>query len=232
MQPYRCTTDTTTWFTRRGVAVIYPVRRGYGPTGGRFAEGDGPCDDPDFVDATDETARDIAAAMRYAAALPYAKPGGLIAIGHSGGGWGVVAYNAQSHDETTAIINMAGGRGTHLHDGDVSGHCAVRDLLASAGHYGKTATTPMLWVYARSDEHFPPEYAAALHDAFVDGGGKATLAEVETGTDRIAHGMFLDRGASRLWGPPVAAYLRSRFPDFPVDVRKSSDSSKANPAPG
>src|SRR5438132_6767876 len=49
-------------FLEMGFAVVVPTRRGYGDSGGDWAEGFGPCSDPDYYKAGLETARDVRAA--------------------------------------------------------------------------------------------------------------------------------------------------------------------------
>ena len=39
----------SSWFVRRGVAVVLPQRPGHGETPGAFREGQGGCDDPDYA---------------------------------------------------------------------------------------------------------------------------------------------------------------------------------------
>src|SRR5437016_136894 len=97
--PGRCDAEATRWFLDRGFIVILALRRGYGATGGDWAEGiyHTPCREPDYASAGLETARDIAATIDYATALPFARSEGAVVIGQSGGGWGAVAYNTMPH---------------------------------------------------------------------------------------------------------------------------------------
>lgn len=57
-------------FTQRGFAVMVPMRRGYGDTGGDWAERYGPCANPDFQAAGRAAAEDLLASIAYAASLP------------------------------------------------------------------------------------------------------------------------------------------------------------------
>src|SRR6185503_11011694 len=49
-------------FARRGYVVVMPMRRGFGATGGEFAEDAGPCRKPDYMKAEAEAASDVMAA--------------------------------------------------------------------------------------------------------------------------------------------------------------------------
>jgi dienelactone hydrolase len=200
-----CESEAVRWFTGRGYAVALFMRRGYGGTGGSWAEGAGPCARADYVHAGLETARDIAAAIDAATARPGVRPDGVVVLGQSAGGWGAVAYDSQPHPKAAAFISMAGGRGGHV-DGEPNENCRPDALAAAAGQFGARATTPMLWVYAANDSFFAPPIAAAMHDSFTAAGGQAEFHAVGPyGSD--GHRLFFGPGGSAVWGPIVAAYL-------------------------
>src|SRR5213078_5266250 len=48
-------------FARRGYVVVLPLRRGFGATGGEFAEDAGPCRNPNYMKAEAAAADDIMA---------------------------------------------------------------------------------------------------------------------------------------------------------------------------
>jgi pimeloyl-ACP methyl ester carboxylesterase len=97
MQLIRCDAEAVQWFLKRGYVVALPLRRGYGETGGAWAEDYGSCHRPDYVHAGLETARDIDAVIQYATALPFVRADGAIVVGQSAGGWGTIAYAALPH---------------------------------------------------------------------------------------------------------------------------------------
>ena len=94
MQLEECSQRAVRWFVDRGFVVVEALRRGYGATGGVWAEGYGSCEDPDYVRAELETARDIGAVVTYATALPFVIPDGVTVVGQSAGGWGTIAYDS------------------------------------------------------------------------------------------------------------------------------------------
>ena len=209
MKPVSCDSEAARWFLQHGFAVLAGMRRGYGETGGAWAEASGPCDDRrDYARAGLESVRDIAAMVEYAAALPFARPGGMALVGQSAGGWASIAYNATPHPRVTAIVNMAGGRGGH--ENQISNSNCRPDLLAeAAGRLARSATTPMLWVYTENDSYFAPAIAAALYTAYVQNGGKAEFQRLAAfGQD--GHQLFFGSGGSAIWGPLVERYLASR----------------------
>ena len=93
--PGHCEAEAIRWFLDRGFIVVSALRRGYGATGGDWAEGIAHKPGDDYFRPGLETARDIAATVDYATALPFAQSRAAVVIGHSGGGWGTIAYDAR-----------------------------------------------------------------------------------------------------------------------------------------
>jgi dienelactone hydrolase len=208
MRPASCRAEPVRWFTARGYAVALPLRRGYGATGGAWAETFGRCDDPDFRRAGQETARDIAAAIDHVTRLPGIQAGGVVVAGQSAGGWGALALAAEPTPEVAAVVNMAGGRGGWAR-GIPNTNCRPERLIEAAAAFGRTARLPTLWVYTANDSFFAPPLAAAMHRAFVAAGGAAQLALPGAwGTD--GHDLFFGRDGSLAWGPLVEGFLRAR----------------------
>jgi pimeloyl-ACP methyl ester carboxylesterase len=79
------------WFLEKGYAVALALRRGYGETGGAWAEDYGSCTRPNYVDAGVETSRDLDAVVAFMTSLPFIQPDGAIVVGQSAGGWGTIA---------------------------------------------------------------------------------------------------------------------------------------------
>ena len=145
MAPWSCEQRAISWFLRRGYAVAVPLRRGYGASGGTWAETYGSCRDPNFVAGGMETARDIRSALAYATAQPGIRRDGAVVVGQSAGGWGSLALAARNPPEVAAIVNMAGGRGGRV-DNLPNNNCRADVLTTSAGRFGQTARVPSLWV--------------------------------------------------------------------------------------
>jgi dienelactone hydrolase len=208
MQLGRCDSEAAEWFVSRGYVVAFALRRGYGDTGGAWAENFGGCNHPDYVRAGLETARDIDAVVTYATALPYVQDTGVVVVGQSAGGWGTIAYAAVPHPRVSAFVVMAGGRGGHR-DNEPNHNCRPDQLAEAAGRFGATARTPMLWIYTANDSFFGPEIARALWQAFTAAGGEADLEQLGP-YDGDGHHLFFGRGGSAIWGPLVAKYLQAR----------------------
>lgn len=205
MELISCKSEAVQWFVQRKYAVVIVLRLGYGATGGPWTEGYGGCSNANYLKAGLETARQINAMVDYAIKLPNVRSTDVIVVGQSAGGWGTIAYNSLPHPNVSAFINMAGGRGGHYQDKPDS-NCESQNLVAASGQYGKTSSTPMLWIYAGNDTFFAPSIADAMYKSFVDAGGKAQLIHPDK-YGRDGHHLFLGANGSEIWGPLVENYL-------------------------
>jgi dienelactone hydrolase len=205
VKPADCTNEAIQWFLTRGYLVVLGIRRGYGETGGDFAERSGTCSAADLVHAAQEGARDVDALLRYAIALPYTRPDHVTVVGQSLGGWVTDGYNSVPHPHVTAMASMAGGHGGHIH-GIANNNCRPDQLAVAAGILGKTAVTPMLWIYTENDSFFAPQLAKSLYDAFAASGGTAEFHQLPSFA-KDGHALFFGAGGSAVWGPIMQAYL-------------------------
>jgi dienelactone hydrolase len=204
----RCNQEAAQWFLSRGYAVAFVLRRGYGETGGAWAEGELGCGHPDFVHAGLETAIDMDATVDFLTQLPEVKPADAIIVGQSAGGWGAIAYASAPHPKVAAFVVMAGGRGGHR-DYRANNNCRPDLLADAAGHFGRTARTPMLWVYTQNDSYFAPSIASAMYHSFTRAGGVADFEQLGPyGND--GHRLFFGPDGSATWGPLVERYLVQR----------------------
>src|SRR2546430_5219613 len=101
-------------FAQHGYVVVLPLRRGFGATGGEFAEYTGSCSHPDYLGGEQAAAEDVMAAYEYARALPYVDPHRMILAGHSAGGM-VALFTAgvRQPEGLVAVLAFAAGRGGH-----------------------------------------------------------------------------------------------------------------------
>jgi dienelactone hydrolase len=166
------------------------------------------CSGGQYFSAGLVTAADIDATVRGLSSLPFIKPGGAVIVGQSAGGWGTIAYDSVAHPQVAAFVDMAGGRGGHRDDRPHN-NCRPDLLVAAAGRYGKTASTPMLWIYTENDSYFAPPLARAMWQEFTAAGGQAEF--VNPGPfDGDGHHLFFGAGGSAIWGPLVERYLKER----------------------
>jgi dienelactone hydrolase len=192
-------------FARRGWTAVIVMRRGYGDSGGDFAEDARGCgSNPDYYGAGLQSASDLRAAIAYLSKLPEVDPGRIISIGRSAGGFATVALTAKPPPGLIAAISFAGGRGSPAKDQV----CNPADLINAFRTFGKTSRIPMLWVYAQNDHFFSPQIAAQFYRAFSAAGGRAQFtAAGPFGED--GHGLFSLDGIP-VWAPMVDAFLASQ----------------------
>lgn len=208
MEPTGCDREATRWFIDRGFAVAFPLRRGYGQTGGAWAENYGACGAPDYYSAGLQTARDIEAALAYARELPFVRKDAIVVVGQSAGGWGTLALSSRNPEGVAAMVNFAGGRGG-WRDNQPNNNCTPSALVAVAGRYGESARKPVLWIYTPNDTFFAPDLSQAMHAAYTRSGGLGRF-EMMGAYSNDGHNLFFGVGGSRAWGPVVAKFLEEQ----------------------
>ena len=190
-------------FARRGFAALVVMRRGYGISGGRYAESNGPCSDRDYLRSARASAEDLAAAIRAMQGRTDVSTNGMIAVGSSAGGFASIALAAAAPPGLVAAISFAGGRGSRADD-DV---CDEAALVRAFAALGRTSRIPMLWIYAENDKFFGPDLARRMHAGFTGAGGRAQLINAPAFGDD-GHTLF-SRGIP-LWTPMVDRFLREQ----------------------
>jgi len=184
-------------YARRGFAALIVMRRGYGTSSGGRVDSVGGCANAAYLPAAAVAVADLRAAIEAMARRADVTTSGMIAAGHSAGGFATVALTAQAPAGLVAAISFAGGRGSR-DDDDV---CNPNGLAQAFATFGKTSRAPMLWVYATNDSYFGPELARRLHDGFRANGGNAKfIAAPPYGDD----GHYLYSVVSRRNGHPIS----------------------------
>jgi dienelactone hydrolase len=190
-------------FARRGFAALVVMRRGYGVSGGRYAESSGPCADRDYLRSARASAEDLRVAIEAMQNRTDVSTNGMIAVGASAGGFASIALAASAPPGLVAAISFAGGRGSRADD-DV---CDEAALVRAFAALGRTSRIPMLWIYAENDKFFGPELAHRMHGAFIGAGGRAQMIDAPAFGDD-GHTLF-SRGIP-LWTPMVDRFLREQ----------------------
>lgn len=190
-------------FARRGFAALVVMRRGYGTSGGTYAENSGPCARRDYLRTGRESTNDLRAAVEAMQKRTDVATNSFIAVGISAGGFASIALSADPPPGLAAVINFAGGRGSRDED-DV---CDEDALVRAFASFGTTSRVPTLWIYAENDKFFWPELAHRMHAAFTRTGGRAQFIDAdEFGED--GHSLFADGIA--IWTPMVDPFLRAQ----------------------
>jgi dienelactone hydrolase len=206
--------DAALWFARRGYVVVSPTGTDYGAAAldvperglyGVFYSKIGSCDNPNFHDAGMAVALVDKWIIDYMTEQKLAAPDGAIVIGQSAGGWAGIALSSQNLPSVKAIIVFAGGRGGRV-GGKPNNNCAPDKLIEATGEFGRTARTPMLWIYITNDTYFGPPLPERMHKAYVAAGGNAEYHLMPPfGSE--GHFFIDSPDAIPQWSPLVAQFL-------------------------
>jgi dienelactone hydrolase len=213
-------------FARRGWVAVAFLRRGYGRSGGEWAEAYGACANPDYATAGRAGASDIAAVAKFMMAESYVSKDKWISAGHSAGAFATVALTADPPPGLAAAISFAPGRGSTTPDAV----CGEAQLVAAFAQYGKTSRIPLLWVSAENDHFFGPRLVPRLTGAFSVAGGNLTYIKAPSfGSD--GHQLFSAANGVPVWSPIVDRFLTANhlvFRDHLMDVPTPNVAGPAN----
>jgi dienelactone hydrolase len=197
----------TEWLVSRGYAVAIPQRPGHGATGGPYYETQGGCADADFAKAGQAAASSIAAAIGYLTQQRFVRKTGVVAFGHSAGGWGALALAGRGLRSLAGVVAFAPGLGGRVND--MPGrNCAPDRLIEAARGFGGKARVPTLWLAAENDGSFAPALSRRLAEAFRLAGGRAEYHLLPAiGAD--GHDLIRAPEAVTVWGPIVERFLKT-----------------------
>jgi dienelactone hydrolase len=192
-------------FVARGYAVLVPMRRGFGATGGAFAEGYGTCANPNYLRAGNEAARDILAAMAYGQAQGFVRRDAVILAGQSLGGYASIAAASLQPKGLVAVVNFSGGNGGRptIAPGEP---CRPERLAAAFAAWGARVQVPVLWHYTENDQFFAPRHVREWHSAFAKAGGVGPLV-MQPPFGRDGHGVFASTDGVRVWAPAFDRFV-------------------------
>jgi dienelactone hydrolase len=184
-------------FVRRGFAVIVPIRRGYGATGGDFVEDYGNCSNAHYTNAGLEAAKDLIATITFAANLPYVKSDKILLVGQSAGGFASLAAASLNPPGVIGVINFAGGRGGRpsTNPGEP---CVPNRMAITIETYAKTTKVPVLWHYAENDKYFGAQYPKEWFAAFQKGGARGRLV-IQPPFGKDGHSIFSSKNGIPIW---------------------------------
>jgi dienelactone hydrolase len=201
MSPYALWAQAAA-FARRGWVAVAFLRRGYGQSGGGWAENWGACSHPDYASAGRAGAGDIAAVAKFMHAQPYVSNAKWISVGVSAGGFATVALTANPPPDLAAAISFAPGRGSTGPDTV----CGESRLVSAFADYGRTSRIPLLWVSAENDHFFGPQLVSQLTAAFSKVGGNLTYVATPPFADD-GHKLFSAADGMPIWSPIVDRFL-------------------------
>lgn len=192
-------------FVKRGYAVVVPMRKGFSHSTGTYYERG--CD---MIDHGQSQADDLQGTLEYLKNQSWVDKDRIIVAGQSYGGLATIAFGTRNVPGVKGLINFAGG--LKIHGGSCQWESSLVNAFAQFG--GKTAL-PSLWFYGANDQHFGPQLAAQMRDAYVSAGGHAKL--VAYGPFKSdAHGMVGSRDGVQVWWPETEKFLKEL--GMPTDV--------------
>src|SRR3982751_5365749 len=210
-------------FARRGYVVVMPLRRGFGATGGEFAEDAGSCRNPDYRRGESAAADDVIAAYDYARTLPYVDGSRMILAGQSAGGVAsIFTAGARAPQGLVAVLAFAAGRGGNpARNPGVP--CAVEPLARVFDELGKSVKVPVLFHYAENDHFFNPQTSRLWYERFTAGGARAEYV-LQPAFGKDGHYIFSEDSGVRYWVPAVESFMAKNGSPFeamvPFDAAK------------
>jgi dienelactone hydrolase len=193
-------------FARRGYVVVMPLRRGFGATGGEFAEDPGTCANPDYRKGEQAAADDVMAAYEFTRGLPYVDGQRMILAGQSAGGMvSMVAAGTRRPEGLIAVLAFAAGRGGNP-DFRPGVPCAVEPVARLLGEVGKGVKVPVLLHYAENDLYFNAQTSRLWYERFTAAGARAEYV-LQPAFGRDGHYIFSEVLGVRYWLPAVEHFL-------------------------
>jgi dienelactone hydrolase len=193
-------------FARRGYVVVLPLRRGFGATGGEFAEDPGTCANPDYRKGEQNAADDVMAAYEYARTLPYVDGKRMILAGQSAGGMvSMYAAGTRNPEGLVAVLSFAAGRGGNP-DFKPGVPCAVEPVAKLLESVGRSVKVPVLLHYAENDLYFNAQTSRLWYERFSAAGGRADYV-LQPAFGRDGHYIFSEVLGVRYWLPAVEQFL-------------------------
>jgi pimeloyl-ACP methyl ester carboxylesterase len=196
----------------RDIAVLAPIRPGYGITGGEDRENSGvrlnanyECGGaPNVERAATQAAFAVRTALDWLRQQPFVKKNRILLEGQSVGGMTTVVLGGQNPPGVVGFINFAGGTAGFPAQRPTRS-CATDQLEALYRKAGQTTRLPNLWLYAVNDQYWGSEAPRLWHKAFAKGGSRTQF--VQTGPVENADGHALLSRGQALWSEPVLSFL-------------------------
>lgn len=199
------------YWLRKGVAVVAPVRPGYGETGGADREnsltrwsGSTCTSDPDFTQVGRNASAVVVAVHGWAVQQPWVRTDRILLEGQSVGGLTAIAASALNLPGVLASVNFAGGAGGNPAASPGSS-CKPENLTRTYASYGKLVKIPSLWLYAENDQYWGADAPQRWYAAFSAGGSDAALVQTGPLPEHDGHSLLTFGG--RLWSVPLNAFV-------------------------
>nr|WP_279343670.1 dipeptidyl aminopeptidase [Variovorax terrae] len=200
------------YWLNKGVAVMAPVRPGYGDTGGTDREdshanwsGNLCTGNPDFTTSAGNARETVVAAYQWALQQPWVRKDRILLEGQSVGGMTTVATGALNLPGVVGFVNFAGGSGGYP-EVSPGKSCKPGNLTETYRAYGQLAKEPSLWLYAENDLYWGAEAPRQWHEAFKAGGSDTELVQTGPVEGRDGHQLLIYGG--KMWSGPLNAFVK------------------------
>ncbi len=200
------------YWLRKGVAVIAPVRPGYGETGGADREnsstrwrGSTCIANPNFTRVGRNASDVVAAVHGWAVQQPWVRKDRILLEGQSMGGLTAVAASTLNLPGVIASVNFAGGSGGSP-DISPGKSCKPENLTKTYEEFGRLAKLPGLWIYAENDQYWGAEAPRQWYRAFQAGGSDTEFIQTPPLPDHDGHALLNYGG--RMWSPHLDAFIQ------------------------
>lgn len=200
------------YWLRKGVAVLAPVRPGYGETGGADREdsvsnwhGDQCHAVPSYERTADNARATQVAALSWARQQPWVRRDRVLLEGQSVGGLTAIALSTFNTPGVVGAVNFAGGAGGNPNEAP-GRSCKPERLTEIYRLFGRTTKMPTLWLYAKNDLYWGHEAPVQWFTAFKAGGSPAALLITEPVEGSDGH-QLINRGA-HLWRPALDDFVK------------------------
>lgn len=223
MGRYRPLHPVREWIAR-GYAVLVPVRRGYGASGGsRFGDAYGSCARPDFRRAGEGAATDLLATVAWARSQPDLDAKRWLLVGQSAGGFASIYAASKQPEGLVAVLAFSTGRGGDP-DKRPGEPCASDELARLLADIAPRIAVPVLWFYAENDQFIGPRVQRLWYESFRAAGGRGELVTIAPFPAARGHGVFPNANGARHWVPAVADFYRTQglSLSFPAEVPRKA----------
>ena len=204
------------YWLKQGVAVVAPVRPGYGDTGGidrenSFARWSGTtCNsNPDYTEISGQSRETIRATHEWAQQQAWVHKDRILLEGQSAGGLATVAAGAGAGalnlPGVVGLVNFAGGSGGNP-ERSSGQSCRPENLTKTYGALGAQVKVPSLWLYAENDLYWRAEAPRQWHAAFRASGSNSTLVQTPPLAGHDGHRLLVRGG--HMWSGPLDAFVQ------------------------
>ena len=197
-------------WVQRGYALLVPVRRGYGASGGKFGDSYGTCSGyQDFRGAGEGAALDLLATAEWAKAQPDLDATRWLLAGQSSGAFASIYTASKRPAGLVAVLAFAPGRGGRpdTHPGETCASDRMAELFAAIA---PEIAVPVLWFYAENDEYIGPRLQKLWFGSFRAAGGRGELVVVPPFPRGRGHGVFPSPAGAPLWTAAVAEFFKTQ----------------------